>query len=367
MVKQAIKETYFALNGLIGVAGFEQDVVRFCRDWLAPLADELTVTTTGNLIATFHGRRPGYRMMLAAHVDEVGYIVKHIRPDGFLLFERLGNPVAKTMPSRRLLLQGKHGVVPGVIGLTPGHVETAEEAGRVNASKDSYIDVGAADAADAAAMGIEVGTVAVPDSPAIEMYHKDLIMGRAADDRINCAVLLELAKELKEMDFAGTVDLVLSVQEEIGVIGAKQVTAALRPDYCVVLDTFPAGGTPDVPVTRLPVRMGGGPVISLVDTLVGPMTCGYVTNKKLVELARDVSQKEGISLQFITMCEDHYGTDAIGITNEGSHCPCVSLGMPRRYSHAPNEMFSMADAADIYRLVKGMVEKNGELDLSFLG
>ncbi|MBQ9942355.1 MAG: M20/M25/M40 family metallo-hydrolase [Christensenellaceae bacterium] len=365
-MKQAIKDKYIALSRLMGVSGFEQEIVRYCRDILRASADKVEVTTTGNLIATYVGKRQGHSFMLSAHVDEVGYIVKNITDDGFLLFERVGNPVAKTMSGLRLRLRGTKGDIVGVIGLTPGHIQTPEEARTVATSKTSYIDVGARSAAEVAQMGLSIGCVGIPESPVVTMYNPDLLMGRAADDRLGCAVLLQLAEALADRDFAGTLHLVFSVQEEIGVVGAKQVTRKLDPDYCLVLDTFPAGGTPDVPPRRLPVIIGGGPVISIMDTLVGPMTCGYVTNARLVEAARRIAAEEGFSLQTITMCEDGYGTDAIGITNEGSHAPCLSLGLPRRYSHSPNEVVDLNDAEKMVRLLLGMVKGNETLDLSFI-
>ena len=128
-------------------------------------------------------------------------------------------------------------------------------------------------------MGIEIGSVAVFDSPVVEMHNRDLLTGRCIDDRIGCAVLLEMVKTLPNLDFCGTVIVSISTMEEIALVGAYQASVHFRPDYFVALDTIPAGGTPDVPESRLPVSIGKGPVLSVADA--GRSIC-HMPNKGLL-------------------------------------------------------------------------------------
>ncbi len=362
MEKEAIKHTYFELNRLIGVTGREQEVIRYCKEKAEPYADSAEVMANGNLIVTFDSGTEGPSVMISAHTDEIGYIVKYIMPEGFIQFEKIGGLNIKTMPARRVLLQGRKGIIPGIIGLTPGHVQTAQETEHVFGTKDSYIDVGAFSAREVQEMGIEVGTRIVPDSPAIEMYNKDLVTGRAADDRIGCAVLLELCRHIRQMNFTGRLHLVFSVMEEVYVIGAAQASRYLNPDYCILLDTFVAGGTPEVSRRRLNCDIGKGPVISYIDIIPG--VGASLQNDRLAEAVREISAERDIPVQYITMAEDRYGGDAMAVMRNGNQCPCLTLTIPRRYSHSPSELFHMNDAWNAYRILLYLMEK--KLDLNFL-
>ena len=364
-MKERIKKTFFDLNALIGISGREQDVARYCRDTIAPYADKVEVMRLGNVIATFQGKRPGPSVMIAAHMDEIGIVVKNITPDGFLKFERIGGTQMKVLPGRRMLLKGEKKVIPGVVGLTPGHIITPQEANTVPAPKDCFIDVGAESRQEVEEMGIHVGTTGIYDSPAMEMENPDLVNGRCADDRINCAILLELAKELGDRDFGGTLYITFSVQEEPGCIGAPAAARLKNPDYFIALDTFPAGGTPDVPESRLSVKINRGPVMSLCDAIFGMMSM-FRANANLEKVAKEVAAEQDIPLQYVTMCEEAYATDTISVSKSGLDCPCLEFGIPRRYSHSPIELFNINDPVRLLNLLKGILAKNETLNLDFL-
>lgn len=364
-MKESIKQTFFELNRLVGVTGAEQDVIRYCKSMAEPYADRVEVMPSGNLIATFTSDTPGPIAMFSAHTDEVGFIIKYISSDGFLFFERVGGVPLKTMPARRLLIQGDKGLISGVIGLSPGHIETSQEAMAVATSKQSYIDVGAFSSEEVAEMGIRVGCRAVADSSSCEMANKDLITGRCADNRINCAVLLILCKNMKQLNFAGTIHIVFSVLEETSIIGAAQVSNYLHPDYCIVLDTIPAGDTPNVGAPRLPVSIGKGPTISFADCIPGALIATY-PHPRLIEAVQMIAEQKKISMQYLTISEDVYLTDSAGISQFGSHAPGMTIATPRRYSHSPVELFDIKDSVKVYDLVTGLVENNGGMKLNFI-
>ena len=212
-------------------------------------------------------------------------------------------------------------------------------------------------------MGIEIGSVAVFDSPVVEMHNRDLLTGRCIDDRIGCAVLLEMAKTLPNLDFCGTVIVSISTMEEIALVGAYQSSAHFRPDYFVALDTIPAGGTPDVPESRLPVSIGKGPVLSVADA--GRSIC-HMPNKGLLRHIRAVAAAEQLPLQVVSMFGHCYSNNSDSVDRYGSHCPAVPLAIPRRYSHSPVELVDLNDCVAAFDLLKALILHNDRVKFDFL-
>ena len=364
-MKERIRHYFSELSTRIGVSGYEQDVARYCRDTLSRYADEVEVMPMGNVIGTFRGSKPGPTVMVAAHMDEVGIIVRYILPNGFLLFEKVGAVVPKVLPGRRMLLRGDRGVVHALVGITPGHLTPPSEANTVPSTAQSYLDIGASSRAEAEAMGIRIGTTGVYDCPVMELNKPDLLTGRCVDDRIGCAVLLALAETLKKEELAGTVHLAFVVQEETSHAGAAATSAYLKPDYCITLDTFPAGGTPDAPETRIPANIGKGVVMSLYEAINFAFLM-YAPHPRLVEMAKAVAESVQTPLQWVTMAEALYCNDASDVIRIGSHCPCLELGIPRRYSHSMAELFCLDDAVSAEKLIAGMLAHNDQVTLNFL-
>ena len=362
-MKERIRERFKTLAAFAGPSGSEYDVVRYCRDELKNWADSVEVLTNGSVGAVFKGKRPGPKMMIDAHADEIGVLIRYITPSGFLLFEPLGGISVKTLLARRMIVRGTKGCVPGVVGMTPGHIQTAAEAASLPDLSKCYIDVGASSAAEVAEMGIEIGSVAVFDSPVAEMHNRDLLTGRCIDDRIGVAVLLELARELPALDFAGEVIVSVSTMEEIALIGAYQSSVHFQPDYFVALDTIPAGGTSDVPEARLPVHIGKGPVLSVADA--GKSIC-HMPNKGLQRCIRTAAAEEGIPLQVVSMFAHCYSNNSDSVDRYGSHCPAVPLAIPRRYSHSPIELVDLNDCVSAFRLMKALVLRNDRVSFDFL-
>jgi endoglucanase len=201
--KARIKQRFFAVNKIIGVSGSETEIIRYCRDELQPLADDISICHDGTLIAEFRGIRPGPKLMLDAHVDEIGVSVKYIDPKGFLFYDSFGVHM-NSLIGRRILLQGSKGQIFGVVGITPGHILPPAEQNTLPSVSQSYIDVGANSYDEVIEMGIDVGTTGVYESFAVEMHNPDLIVSRSVDNRIGVTYLLELAKDIKDRNFSGT-------------------------------------------------------------------------------------------------------------------------------------------------------------------
>ena len=357
IMKESLFKTLKELTDLDGVSGFEQEVVRYLRDAFAELADTVEVDRMGNLYATRSGPPQGPRLMLAAHSDEIGAIVKSVDPEGFLRFDTLGGVIPPMLVGRRVRIRGHL----GVIGVKSGHLQTPEEQRTVLPANQLYIDVGADSAEQVARMGIAPGDPVAYYSPLERLSGTDHVCGKAIDNRIGCAILLELFRRLRGVELAGAVCATVCVQEEVGLRGAGVAAYKLQPDYAIVVDTFVAGGTPDVDYYReLPARIGEGPVLLLANS-------AHIGHPAVNRYLQEAARRCGVTLQPCTIV-GKAGTDAgtIHLSREG--VPTAGLGLARRYSHTPVCVLDLGDAADTVRVLEQFVAEMGQHgDLSFLG
>ncbi len=363
-MKERLKEKLRTLTSLIGVSGSEQNVIAYCRDKLKPLADEVTVLPCGDVIARFEGKNPGPSMMIAAHADEIGFHIRSISKDGFIYFGIYGGVQLKTVLASRVLFNGKKGVVKGVVGLTPGHITPPEDRAKIPPMDACYIDVGATSAEEVYEMGLEVGTTAVVESPLTDLNKPGLVTGRCIDDRAGCAALLELAENIKagNIVFDGTVYIVITVQEETGLLGAIHASEYVKPDCFLAVDTAPCGGTPDVPERLLPTKMGGGPIITIGD-MTSPVARIF-PNWGMLTFAKKYAEEHGIPLQRVP-APGAGNNDAGAVNYVGSHCPAMALVMPRRYSHSASEVMDLNDLVNEYRMLEGFILNNGRISFDF--
>jgi len=362
--KENIKNSLRDLTGLVGVSGSEQDVVKYLRNSLLPYADEVNIDAYGNVIAIKNGRTPGPKLMISSHSDEVGFCVKNILQDGFIMFDKIGGVSDQLLLGRKVWVTRNK--LPGIIGIKAGHMQTPEESTQVKTIRECYIDVGASSREDVERMGIKIGDPIVFQSDFMEMDNKDLVCTKSVDNRIHCAILIELFKELKSMDFSGTLFGVITVQEEVGLRGAMMVANSIEPDYAIVLDTIPAGDTPDIHTEKaLPVYLGKGPVCPIADGVRGNMNFQYI-HPKVREIIEEQALAASIPLQVLTLIGDGYTTDAASLSSSNKGIPVGILSTPRRYSHSPVELVNLNDAEGVLRIVKGIVTQNGKKNLSFI-
>ena len=360
-LKASLRERLRALTALHGASGFEQPVVAYLLKAFQPLADSVEVDVMGNLYAVRRGRGDAPRLMLCAHSDEIGGIVKSVEPGGFLRFERLGGTMPLLLVAREVWVNGHLGVV----GVRSGHLMKAGNEAQLPAMADLYIDVGAHSAEDVARLGIAVGDPITYHSPLIELPDSDLVIGKAVDDRLGCAILLQLLEEMKDVTPAGDVVVAIAVQEEVGSRGARVAARRARPDYALVLDTFMAGDTPDVQFyTQLPAGIGRGPVFLLAS---GDAALGQLVHPALKRWMLRTAERVGMPYQPVTMVGISYtDSSVIHLAREG--IPTGGLGIARRYSHSPVEMADLSDAAHAARFLRAFVEDMAQhKDLSFLG
>lgn len=356
-MKEALFDTLRELTALDGVAGFEQDVVRHLRDAFADLADDVQVDSMGNLYATRRGSEDGPTVMLAAHSDEIGAVVKSVNEQGFLRFDTLGGVIPSMLLGRRVRVRGRL----GVIGVKSGHLQTSEERQEVLPADELYIDVGANKAEEVEEMGIGVGDPVAYYSPLLRYENGDRVCGKSIDNRIGCAVLLELFRQLQDAPLTCTLQGVVCVQEEIGFRGAGVAAYTAQPDCAVVVDTFMAGGTPDVDYYKeLPARIGQGPVLLLANS-------AQIAHPAMNAHLRRAASACHVTLQPCTIV-GKAGTDsgAIHLSREG--VPTAGLGLARRYSHTPVCTLDLNDAVDTVTVLEQFVrDVKADFDLGFLG
>lgn len=321
-----------------GVSGFEDQVRDIIASEIKDFCDELYSDSLGNLIGVRHGRSSDKKVMLCAHMDEVGFCIKHINDDGTLLFDAVGLS-ASVMPSKRVKI-GKDGI-SGVIGSAPIHLSKDKTEVKIS---DLYIDVGASSAHQVQEL---FGQYAVFDSDFC-LFGEGLVKAKALDDRVGCAVMCMLAKEMPEYDTY----FVFTVGEEVGGVGAGAATVRINPNVCLVLEGTTA--------SDLHGKTGADKVCSLGDGPVCPfMDAGTLYDERLYEGIRQIAQENGIPCQ--TKARVAGGTDASKIQKSAAGVRVAALSLPCRYIHTGTSVASIADAENMYELAKLILPRLAQL------
>ena len=328
-------ETLKTLCALSGVSSWEDEVRDYIRKRVEPYADSVRVDALGNLIVFKRGAKPtGNRLMLCAHMDEVGLIVKSVTDEGFLKFGCVGGI------DRRILL-GKEvavgpGRIPGVIGLKPIHLTTAEERKKVPKITELYLDIGAKNREEALSR-VELGDVAVFVSEPVDFG--DGMFKAKAIDRVGCAVMVKLLEEDLPMDCT----FAFTTQEEAGCRGAFGAAFSVTPEIALVLEGTTAADVPALTEDRQVCWPGRGPVLSWMDG-------GAIYDRSLFERLRTLAEKNGLPWQM-----KHYlsgGTDAQSVQRTKAGVRVTGISAAVRYLHAPNSVCSQCDAEQMLALAR---------------
>ena len=323
------------------VSGNEENISQVIMKELKPYVQEVRIDKIGNLIARIGSGSP--KIMLAAHMDEIGLMVKHVNKEGFILFDKVGGWDDRIMPTKKLLIHGSKGPVLGVIGYKPIHLQAKEEQGKPYKFKDMFIDIGASSESEVKKAGVSVGDFITNSSP-VESLKGSRITGHAFDNRIGCLVLLEVARRVK--DFKGSLYLVGTVKEEIGLIGVRGSAFNINPDIMLALDTSIAGDTPGLTDFDTSVKLGGGPSFELKDAV-------NVVLPKVKKWVIDTAAKAKIKIQLDVMSAGATDASIVPMIREG--IPSASLTVPVRYIHAPIEIADVKDIENCVNLCINLV------------
>ncbi len=327
------------LCNLPGPSSFEDAVRNFIRERVS--ADEIHTDSMGNLIC--HKKGSGKKVMVCAHMDEVGFIITEITDKGFLKFSTLGGIETAVMCSKKVLIGEKK--VPGIISAKAIHLQKRSEELVPLKISDMCIDIGAKDK-DTAKELVSLGDYAVFDGEYTE-FGDNLVKSKALDDRVGCAVLMELMKEEYDHDMY----FVFTVQEEVGLRGATVAANSIKPDIALVLEGTTCsdvyGSKPHNQVTNL----GNGAVITAMDGAA-------ISDKSYFNYITDIAKKNNISLQLKRTTRG--GTDAGAIQRSGIGVKTAVLAVPCRYLHSPISVMHKNDIESVHKLAKAVLQ--GGLD-----
>ncbi len=322
-MKQKSLDILRELSLLQGISGFEHEVKDYMCEQLDGMA-EFSVDNLGSLICCKRGTAEAPRIMVPAHMDEIGFMVKDIDKDGYIKFAPIGGWIDQVLLGREVTVQTRKGDFIGLIGCQPPHLMPREKRDKLVKRRDMFIDIGAADKENALEMGVRIGDPIVPRQRFSHMGNEKYLIGKAWDDRVGCALLIELLEELNGIRHPNTVFAVGTVQEEVGTRGAETSADMVDPDFCIALDV---GLATDVPgVDHEPrVELGKGPVIYMSDA-------GTISHLKFRDYVLDIAETLKIPYQ-LSLIEGG-ATDARAVQLHSRGVPSVVFGIPTRYIHS---------------------------------
>ncbi|MEM4757208.1 MAG: M42 family metallopeptidase [Desulfurococcaceae archaeon] len=333
-----------------GPSGREDLIGSIVVELMKPHVDRLWIDTLGNVIGFKKGKKSDAKIMIAAHMDEIGMFISHIEDDGYLRVVPIGGVFERSLVYQRVLISTRDGkVYRGVIGLRPPHVAKPEEAQKVPEIRELFIDIGASSRDEVEKLGIKVGDIAVFDREVVELMG-DKISGKAFDDRIGVATMIK-ALQLMETPGVDTY-FVATVQEEGGVKGARTSAYAISPDVALAIDVTIANDTPGVPKSEWCTRLGKGPAIKIAD---GRGASGLIVHPKLVDFLISIAEKRKIPYQLEILTGGTTDASIIALNKEG--VPAGAISIPTRYVHSPVEVVDLNDVYNAAQLVKGFVEE----------
>jgi putative aminopeptidase FrvX len=331
------------LSNAAGVSGAEGPVRDLLLDAIRGKVDEVRVDSLGNLIAVKHtagGQASAPRVMVAAHMDEVGVMVVHIESSGFLRFRPVGGIDPRVLLSKQVLIGEK--AVPGVIGQKAVHLLKPSDRGHVVGVEQMFIDIGAKDRAEAESL-VKLGDCGVFATRFASLG--GTVKGKALDDRAGCAILASL---LVDEPYSCEVVGVFTVQEEVGLRGAQVAAFAVQPDFALVLEGTVCDDSPKKMDVSPTTRLGAGPAISIADR-------SAIADRRLVDLVVDTARAIGVPYQFKQPLVG--GTDAGRIHLSRGGVPTVVLAVPCRYLHSPVSLMSQPDYEHTLKLAKATLAR----------
>jgi endoglucanase len=339
-----IKSLLERLSNAHGVSGYEGNIRKIIEKEIRPFVDEIKIDKMGNLIATKHGGSPS--LMLAAHMDEIGLMAKYVDDKGFIYFTTTGGWFDQTLLNQRMKLHTQNGPIYGVIGSKPPHVMKDEDAKKPIKAENMFIDIGAKSKDDAGNMGVRPGTPITSDTE-FKTLGNDLVTGKALDDRGGCAVLIEALRRIK--DVKATVHAVFTVQEEVGLKGARTIAFGLNPDVALVSEVTYTGDHPGIELKDQALVIGKGPVITVSDAEGD----GIIVPENVLKWLKNAA---GSNIPYQLKVGSRGQTDAsiIHLSREG--IPTGVISTPSRYIHTPVNVLSMEDLINSINLVVRAVE-----------
>ena len=335
-----------ALADAPGPSGFEEPVRKIMVERMKPLAEKLSYDGLGSVIAVQGGSGP--RIMVDAHMDELGGLVRRVTNDGYLTLQMLGGWLDQALVDQRWTIIGSKGPVRAITGIRDIHIAPPEERTKVYPRESIFLDVGAKNAAEVAAMGLEPGDPVVPDAPFAVMNGSQNYLGKGWDDRVGCAVVIEAMKKLAHTPHPNQIFWVATVQEELGVRGAHTSSEIVKPEIGIAIEGGVTRDAPGVHPEEAQERLGDGPAIFLYDSSALP-------NLKLVSLIKQTAKERAIPLQNEVI--QGYGDDSSEMQKSNGGAPTVNMVVPVRYTHSHNGIMNRGDFDKMVDLLVAVLQK----------
>jgi endoglucanase len=341
----SINENLEKLSNACGVTGRENQVRELMIKLLKPYTDEILVDKLENVIAIKKGKPKAPKIMLAAHMDEIGLMVKAITKEGFIKFAKIGGIDDHILQAQKVKIHTKDGNCTGVISSKPPHLQKEEERKKVITFDELFIDIGAESKEDAANKGVAIGDTISFDIK-YENLGKGIAVGKAFDNRAGCATMIETLKLIQKTDY--TICAVGTVQEEVGLRGAATAAFGVDPDLALALDVTTTGDVPGIKETDTSIKMGKGPALTISDA-------GLITPPKILRWLTQTAEQEKIPFQLEAGLPGSTDAARIFLSREGIPSGVVSI--PTRYIHSPVGMLNLQDIENAAKLTAVAIQK----------
>ncbi len=343
----SIKKLLQTLTEVHGIPGYEEPVRAVIRKYLEPLG-ALSQDKIGSVICQKDGKDSVPRVMLAGHMDEIGFMVRHITKEGFIKFIPLGGWFDQVLLGQRVIVKSRKGDFPGIIGAKPPHLLQSDERNKVVKKSDMYIDIGASSEEEVVTLGVRPGDPVVPSADFVELANGKTYMAKAFDDRVGTALVISALQELQEREHPNTVFGVATVQEEVGLRGATTSVRAIDPDVAIILESDIAGDVPGIKPEESAIKLGAGPTVLMYDARMIP-------NLKFRDFVLDTAEELEIPIQLSAITGGATDGGAIHLHHIG--VPTIVIGVPARHIHSDSSIIHRDDYERASKLLVALLTR----------
>ena len=336
-----------SLTDVNGISGHEMQVKSLMKDYLTPVSDEIVEDRLGGIFGKKNATHGTKSLMISGHLDEIGFIVTQIDEQGYIYFTPIGGWWNQVMLSQKVTITTESGKeIRGIIGSKPPHALSSEERKKPVDIKNMYIDIGVRNKEEAKEAGIELGNMITPYSEFESLANDKYLTAKAFDNRYGCALAVEVLQQLKDENIDINLYAGATVQEEVGLRGAKVAANLIKPDLAIAVDVGVAYDVPGMTSEKNEGKLGDGPLAILMDAT-------SIAHDGLRKHIKDVAEHHNIPVQWATTPGG--GTDAgsIHVANEG--IPTITIGVPLRYMHSNVSVLNIDDYTNSVRLITEIV------------
>ena len=328
-----------------GISGYEESIAQIMKRELEKTCDSVRIDNFGNVIAK--KGKGSKKIMIAAHMDEIGLAVKYINNEGFIYFIKVGGIADMVLPGQRVVIKSNKGDICGIIGTKPPHLQSPEEKNKVMTHDNMFIDIGCSSKQEVLEK-VEIGDQIIFE-PNAGVLNKDVYYGKAIDNRAGCYAMIKVMEKLSSLD--AEVYAVATAQEEVGLKGARTSSFAINPDFALILDTAVAGDVPGIEDKVSSLRLGEGIAITIIEA----SGRGTIVNNKVRKLMIDTAKENNIKHQVDVIDGGMTDGAVVYMNREGILTGILSI--PTRYLHASSSVFNIKDLESAVELSVKVISK----------